>query len=188
MFLSVVRRARLLAWQAKGKGWMMREATCRSRSAASQTQLTMFGEETENRRALFSGKTYRWSCLITGTRSGAFLESLPEAAVNCNRQGKDGQTLVVCLDPAAQSLGARSTPNFSEWPNDAAVCSLWQVLETGVVPMKYFLSAKACAGILRRAENRGEELPAMLESALQQVVYAHAQDKAEAYKMPSKDI
>jgi len=74
------------------------------------------------------------------------------------------------LDPGEQSLGGCSTPNFSEWPNDAAVCSLWQVLETGAVPRKYFLSAKACEGILRRAEKRGKELPEVLKSALLAVV------------------
>ena len=159
----------------------MQEETCRSRSAASQTQLTMFGEETENRRALFCGKTYRGSCLIPGTRSGAFLGSLPEAAASCNRQGKDGETLVACLDPGAQSLGGCSTPNFSEWPNDAAVCSLWQVLEKGPVPRKYYLSAKACEGILRRAERRGKALPAMLEAALRSVIGMGGLNGQDAY-------
>lgn len=45
-------------------------------------------------------------------------------------------------------------PNISAWPNDAAACSLSQVLEQDSIHAKYFLSAKACAGILRRAEAR----------------------------------
>ena len=57
-------------------------------------------------------------------------------------------------------------PNISAWPNDAAVCSLSQVLEQGSIPSKYFLSAKACAGIIRRAEARGKTLPDTLLSAL----------------------
>lgn len=57
-------------------------------------------------------------------------------------------------------------PNISEWPNDAAVCLLSQVLETGSIPQRYYLSAKACAGILRRAEKRGKKLPEALEQAL----------------------
>ena len=44
------------------------------------------------------------------------------------------------------------TLNTSEWPKDAAVCSLSEILETGDLPERFFLSAKACAGILRRAE------------------------------------
>ena len=60
------------------------------------------------------------------------------------------------------------TPNISAWPNAAAVCSLWQVLEKGSIPHRYFLSAKACAGILRRAEARGKTLPEPLQVALVQ--------------------
>jgi hypothetical protein len=37
-------------------------------------------------------------------------------------------------------------------------------------PEKYSLSAKACRGILRRAEKRGKELPDMLREALTEVV------------------
>lgn len=37
------------------------------------------------------------------------------------------------------------------------------------VPQKYFLSPKACAGILRRAKVRGRNLPRELEKALKQV-------------------
>ena len=58
-------------------------------------------------------------------------------------------------------------PNISAWPNDAAVCSLSQVLEQGSIPQRYFLSATACAGILRRAEKRGKTLPSALLSALE---------------------
>jgi len=50
------------------------------------------------------------------------------------------------------------------------VCSLSDVLETGPLPQRFSLSAKACAGILRRAERRGKQLPPMLQAALEQVV------------------
>ena len=62
------------------------------------------------------------------------------------------------------------TLNTSEWPSDAAVCSLSQILETGDVPQRVFLSPKACQGILRRAEKRGKTLPPPLAHALQAVV------------------
>ena len=58
------------------------------------------------------------------------------------------------------------TLNGSDWPSAVAVCSLSDVLETNDVPAKYFLSAKACAGIIRRAERRGKKLPAQLQDAL----------------------
>ena len=51
--------------------------------------------------------------------------------------------------------------------NDDGVCSLSDVLEEiGSVPPRYFLSAKACAGILRRAERRGKALPVDIFAAL----------------------
>jgi hypothetical protein len=62
------------------------------------------------------------------------------------------------------------TLNGSEWPKDAAVCSLSDTLETGALPQRFFLSAKACDGILRRAEKRGKTLPNALQQALQDVL------------------
>jgi hypothetical protein len=58
------------------------------------------------------------------------------------------------------------TLNISECRSGAGVCSLSDILETGDLPQRYFLSAKACAGILRRAEKRCKELPAPLKQAL----------------------
>ena len=103
------------------------------------------------------------------TPSGAFWLGLPEKMTHWNRQGKNGRTLVVCMDPRGQSLGGPWTPNISDWPNDADVCSLSQVLEMGSIPQRYFLSGTACAGILRRAEKRGKDLPPNLQSALRSV-------------------
>ena len=60
------------------------------------------------------------------------------------------------------------TLSISEWPKDAAVCSLSQVLEADV-PKKYYLSARAARGILRRAEKRGKALPEALACALEAV-------------------
>lgn len=62
-------------------------------------------------------------------------------------------------------LGECMTRNTGESPNAAAVSRLSQILE--VTPQaKYSLSAKACQGILRRAERRGKKLPEALERAL----------------------
>jgi hypothetical protein len=58
------------------------------------------------------------------------------------------------------------TLNTCEWTGwsgpsrrDEGVCSLSDILETGDVPRRFYLSARACRGILRRAEKRGKELP-----------------------------
>ena len=37
------------------------------------------------------------------------------------------------------------------------------------IPSRFYLSSQACAGILRRSENRGKELPPLLAEALRQV-------------------
>ena len=47
------------------------------------------------------------------------------------------------------------------------VCSLSDVLETEHVPGKYYLTAKACQGILRRAESRCNGIPVALKEALE---------------------
>lgn len=54
---------------------------------------------------------------------------------------------------------------FSALPSGVAVSRLSQILEV-CPPPKYSLSAKACRGILTRAEKRGKELPAELKAAL----------------------
>jgi hypothetical protein len=65
------------------------------------------------------------------------------------------------------SAGEFWTAGISEWPNDAVECSLSQILEESV-PQKYFLSPKACAGVLKRAKKRGKSLPPSLQAALEQ--------------------
>lgn len=65
------------------------------------------------------------------------------------------------------TLSTSEHASFPEpFPNDAGVCSLSDILETGDVPQRYYLTAKACAGILRRADKRGKELPEALNAAL----------------------
>lgn len=65
-------------------------------------------------------------------------------------------------------------------PNDAVVSSLSQVLVRGSIPQEYFLSSKACAGILRRAEKRGKKLPEPLMRALMAAV---SQDQTEQHNI-----
>jgi len=65
--------------------------------------------------------------------------------------------------------GESSTLNTSESLSAAVECSLSEILQVDA-PEKYSLSAKACNGILRRAEKRGKVLPPMLRDALMEVV------------------
>lgn len=67
------------------------------------------------------------------------------------------------------SPGECWTADISECPNEGGVSSsLADVLQADV-PAKYFLSPRAAAGILRRAEKRGRELPPHLSQALSAV-------------------
>ena len=61
--------------------------------------------------------------------------------------------------------GGASTLNTGVSPKDAKESSLSQILQADP-PLKYYLSPKACLGILRRAFERGKELPPKLEGAL----------------------
>jgi len=54
--------------------------------------------------------------------------------------------------------------------NDDGVCSLSDILEPiGDVPQRYYLTPRACAGVLRRAEKRGRALHPLLAAALRAV-------------------
>ena len=61
--------------------------------------------------------------------------------------------------------GGASTLNTGVSPSDAKGSSLSQILQADP-PTKYYLSPKACMGILRRASERGKALPPKLERAL----------------------
>ena len=58
------------------------------------------------------------------------------------------------------------THNTGEFPSEDAASTLSQILQAEV-PEKYYLSQKACLGILRRASARGKELPEVLRLALE---------------------
>ena len=66
-------------------------------------------------------------------------------------------------------LGSFGMLNTSECPKDAVEWSLWQILQADA-PEKFYLSARACEGIMRRAERRGKALPPMLREALEEAV------------------
>src|SRR3990172_3572512 len=91
-------------------------------------------------------------------------------------QAEDGTLVPSSGSWASSGMGSPTeflTLSLCEWTatgvpshSDGTVCSLSDVLETGEVPQRYFLSARACAGILRRAESRGKKLPEQLHKAL----------------------
>ena len=96
-----------------------------------------------------------------------------ERYVNSVHVGLSGRT----SQERSQASGGRLTASscqrwmrsFSVWPKDASVCSLLEVLEP-CVARKYFLSAKACRGIISRADRRGKPLPKRLRNALEKQI------------------
>ena len=59
------------------------------------------------------------------------------------------------------------THSSTAFPSDGAeYSSLAAVLETGDIPQRYFLTARAASGVLRRSLLRGKELPPLLLQAL----------------------
>ena len=76
-----------------------------------------------------------------------------------------GNILGPCWEYDPVWLGSLGTLNTSECPKDVVESSLWQIL-LDTVPSRYWLSQKACRGMLRRADCRGKLLPKLLEIAL----------------------
>ena len=100
------------------------------------------------------------------------------SAVSSKRSAKSKKQILLFLN--AESGGMRDLSweeisplrgellmlNTSESPRDADACFLSQILMANV-PEKYYLSPKACQGILRRASERGKQLPDILRIALE---------------------
>ena len=99
----------------------------------------------------------------------------------------DGDTVVLSLDPAGQSFGAPSIPNFSAWPNTAVVVFLWRVLHPPIRGMlrRFYLSGKACAGIVGRADRKGKSIPLFMRiSLIQGVLEARLRDNPTLIDKP----
>lgn len=79
---------------------------------------------------------------------------------------KDGQPADVSWETDGALLGVYSMHSFGECPRDGVESRLSQILE-GNPHQKYYLSAKACRGILNRAARRGKDLPEALRKALE---------------------
>ena len=85
------------------------------------------------------------------------------------REGMGGNLLGAYWEMDTVLPGAYMTLSTGECPSAVRESTLSQILQRNA-PEKYSLSPKACAGIIRRAEKRGKELPDMLREALMEVV------------------
>ena len=108
----------------------------------------------------------------------------PDASIPRPPRGADGAKPEQLPEMDGPWLGDSLTLNTGEKPSMTAVqevCSAWgphsaakesllsQILEVNA-PEKYFLSARACRGILTRASRRGKKLPDLLETALLEMI------------------
>jgi hypothetical protein len=78
-------------------------------------------------------------------------------------------------------LGEYAMHSFTESPKEGAESHLSQILEVNPHP-KYSLSARACQGILNRANRRGKALPPMLQEALEQMIASASSRESQAEK------
>jgi hypothetical protein len=143
---------------------------------ASPSVLPESGEDWTIRAATSRLSFWRW--LEDLSLDGSF----GKTCLGFCRTMEDGR-----LEPSSLSWGNSgmgsptefSTLKISESHSAAVACSLSDVLETGDVPQRFYLSAKACVGILRRAAKRGRQLPHSLQTALEHAARAitkHRQD------------
>ena len=122
-------------------------------------QLSLFGKTCQERSVPTAAKT-----------SGPFWKNLP--AWNNQtlqfldlRSGADGAKQEQSPETDGLWHGDSLTLNIGESPNAERESLLSWILEDNV-PQKYYLSARACQGILVRASRRGKPLPELLKQAL----------------------
>lgn len=94
----------------------------------------------------------------------------PDASIpRPSGRGADGTKLEQSPETDGLWHGDSWTVNISESPNAERESLLSWILEDNV-PQKYYLSARACQGILTRASRRGKPLPDIFRQALMDVI------------------
>lgn len=133
----------------------------------------MDGQVTWSDLGISCGKT--WPELLAATKEKTSRQSSKRSSRSSSRK----PPVLKCLKRAGQPGGGTTmkweddgawcgelmTRNTGECPNAAVVSRLSQILEETPHP-KYNLTAKACQGILRRAERWGKDLPKLLKQVL----------------------
>jgi hypothetical protein len=88
----------------------------------------------------------------------------------------NGHTPAASWEMGGALLGEYTMHSFGESPKEENASLLSQILVDDPLP-KYSLSAKACQGILNRAEKRGKKLPEILKKALENQVMASSREQ-----------
>lgn len=131
-------------------------------------QVSMYGQDT------WSGKTFPEPS--QATKETTSQPSSKKRSTSSSRKPplflylkKDGQQADASWEPNGALLGEFSMHSFGESPSEENASLLSQILEENPHP-KYFLSEKACRGILTRAARRGKPLPNLLKTALLEMI------------------
>ena len=121
-------------------------------------QLSLFGRTYQEHSAATEEKTSE-QCW----KNWPALSNLKFQSLDLRKGNGQKQDLSAVTDGALR--GELSTLNFGECPNEERESRLSWILEDNV-PEKYYLSIRACEGILSRASRRGKALPEILRTAL----------------------
>ena len=128
-------------------------------------QMSLFDQD------IWSGRTYQEHSAPTKAKT---------SAASSKRQSGSSKRMPIFLDlrrggghmpdvlwaMGGPLLGEYTMLSFGEFPKEENVSLLSQILVDEAHP-KYSLSAKACQGILNRANRRGKKLPEILQKALE---------------------
>lgn len=121
-------------------------------------QLSLFGKTCQEHSAATEEKTSAQCWKNWPALSNQKFQSLDLRKGNGQKQDLSAE-----MDGALR--GELSTLNTGECPSVAVESRLSWILEDNV-PERYYLSARACQGVLTRASRRGKALPEILHSAL----------------------
>ena len=127
-------------------------------------------QESRSDQDTWSGRTCREHSAATKVKTSKPSSKKSSASQTKNPmylslRKENGRQPDVSWATISPSLGECLMPNTGESPKEESESTLSQILEETPHP-KYYLSEKACLGILRRAEKRGKELPEILRLAL----------------------
>ena len=157
--------------------WFGKMSQARSVPASQKEQTS----KSSSRKSSKSSKQTLLMCLCLKTADGPMPESstewetmdnpfpwLGEFTMHNSTAFHNAEKGLLCLPTSTDSPLAKFylTLNIGEKPRVPNPTHLSEILEPNADP-KYNLSAKACRGILTRAERRGKQLPPILKEALE---------------------
>ncbi len=154
-------------------------------AACFYEQLTLFDVCEEQQTGNIQGISYGRTCQGRSAATGDWiLEPCSKKSARPKFQClkiTSGQTPEWSNGEKVRLRGEFLTRNIGESPNEEKESFLSQILEDNP-PEKYFLSARACQGILRRAEKLGKELPPELKATLERQLCGCVQESREGEK------